>query len=46
MTGRTCLLCGIKFEERMESNKRQWYEYKTGFICSVCNMKEKRKSRF
>lgn len=39
MTGRTCLLCGIKFEERKESNKRQWYEYKTGFICSACNIK-------
>ena len=43
MTGRTCLSCGIKYEERLESNKRQWYEYKNGFICSACNIKEKRK---
>jgi hypothetical protein len=36
MSGRTCLLCGIKFEERIESNKRLWYKYENGFICRSC----------
>lgn len=39
MTGRTCLLCGIIYEERLETNKRQWYKFEIGYICSACNMK-------
>jgi hypothetical protein len=39
MTGRTCILCGIKYEERVESNKRQWYRYKTGYICTACSIR-------
>lgn len=39
MNGRTCILCKIKYEERLESNKRQWYRYKKGYICGACNMK-------
>lgn len=39
MSGRKCLLCGIKYEERSESNKRQWYKYKKGYICTACSIK-------
>ncbi len=38
MSDRICLLCGIKYEDRLESNKRQWYRYKKGYICGACNM--------
>lgn len=39
MTNRKCILCGIKYEERVAPNKRQWYEYETGYICAACNIK-------
>jgi hypothetical protein len=42
MSGRKCLLCGIKYEERVESNKRQWYQYETGFICTACSIRIKK----
>ena len=41
MSGRSCKLCGIKYEERFESNRRRWCGYEDGFICLRCVYKSR-----
>jgi len=42
MSDRVCLLCGITYEQRVESNKRQWYEFEIGYICTACSIRIKK----